>query len=178
MAELDDKDVWGDDQLIASDVSIPYLLEKADWSGLFNGKGFSGQYPMVLFMHEEVEELNDRLMDEINRTQVLSGAQKLRVDVTTKFVGEDQDASGMALLLVSGLDEFEAKYHDDLFYLLRSGVKAWLTEAYSTHGVMPRVEWSEKDHTSLEPVWQEWVKEWYKAETSNQTFFLASITQG
>lgn len=177
MAELENKDVWGDDELIAPDVSIPYLLQGADWTGLFNQKGFDGQYPMVLFMHDEAERLNDALMEEINRTQVLTGDKQLRVDVSTKFIDIDGQPTGRALLCISGLSEFDARYTDDLMYLLRSGVGGWLTECYSTHGITPRVEWLDDMEThAVDGQWHEWLGERLPlGNTSNQHAMLASI---
>lgn len=177
MAELDDKDVWGDDQLIASDVSIPYLLQYADWTGLFNQKGFDGQYPMILFMHEEAERISDALMSEINRTQILSGDCQLRVDVATKFLDHGPDVTGRGLLVVSGLDEFCSDYLADFLYLIRSGVQAWLTGCYSTHGVTSIVEWLPDAPDIGE--WAKWLHERCPQPlTSNHRIYVATIDKG
>lgn len=178
MAEIDNNDVWGDDQLIASDISIPFLLQKADWTAFFSQKGFEGPYPMVLFMYDEAEQLNDALMGEVNRTQVLSGEKQLRVDVATKFVDtEGETPTGRALLKVSGLSEFDGRLVEDILFLLRSGVHAWLMESYSTHGVIPEVEWQSESERSSDDCWQEWKNQFGATENRdpNQRIMMASI---
>lgn len=171
-----EQEVWGDDQLIASDVSIPFLLQGADWTGLFRHKGYEGQYPMVLFMYDEAERLHDALMAEINRTQVLSGDSQLRVDVYTRFEGEDDEVEGRAILVISGLSELDPLYTDDIIYLIRSGVSTWLTEAYSTHGVTASVAWSDSPADTLHIGWSEWIEEHCSMpDESGRRTFVASI---
>ncbi len=144
MSEIEMNEQWGDDELTAIDFPIPFLLEKADWTSYFNNKGYSGAYPYLLYMHEDAEVLNDRLMAEVNRTQTLTGHNKLQVDLFTRFSDHNEEAVGFVWLLISGTRSFAPDLLDDLEWLLRSGTTYYLQHAYTSHGKQGVVTWVEE----------------------------------
>lgn len=138
-----EEESWGDDELTAIDISAPFLLEKADWTHFYNSKGFDGKYPFLLYTHEDADVLNDRLMVEVNRTQVLKGHNKLQVDLFTRFADHNGKVVGLAWLVVSGLRTFAPDLIDDLIWLLQSGTAVYLEHAYTSHGEEAEVKWLE-----------------------------------
>lgn len=143
MSEIETKEQWGDDELTAIDISAPFLLEKADWTSFYNAKGYEGTYPFLLYAHEDAEVLNDRLMAEVNRTQTLTGHNKLQVDLFTRFSDHNEEAVGFVWLVISGTRSFAPDLLDDLEWLLRSGATFYLQHAYTSHGKEGVVTWME-----------------------------------
>lgn len=141
------EEAWGDDELTAIDISAPFLLEKSDWTHFFNAKGYPGQYPYVLYTHEDAEVLNDRIMAEVKRTQVLPGHNKLQCDLYTRFVDHHGSVVGFAWLAISGTRSFAPDLLDDLQWLLVSGTTAYLQQAYTWHGTAPQLTWQEGEPT-------------------------------
>lgn len=141
---IDEIEAWGDDELTAIDISAPFLLEKADWTAFFNQKGYEGQFPFLMYAHEDAEVLNDRIMAEVNRTQVLKGHNKLQVDLYTRFADHGESVVGFVWLTISGSRSFAPDLLDDLQWLLQSGAKAYLEHAYTSHGEEGVVTWREE----------------------------------
>ncbi|MDO5016874.1 MAG: hypothetical protein Q4E10_00750 [Porphyromonas sp.] len=141
--DIDNEEAWGDDELTALDISAPFLLEKADWTLFYNSKGYEGQYPFLLYSHDDADVLNDRLLAEVNRTQVLTGHNKLQIDLFTRFTDHEGETVGFVWLEISGTRAFAPDLLDDLEWLLKSGVKAYLERAYTSHGKEGVLEWQE-----------------------------------
>ncbi|MDO5035758.1 MAG: hypothetical protein Q4D93_02225 [Porphyromonas sp.] len=144
MGNIDEKDAWGDDELTALDVSPAFLLERADWSNFYNEKGYTGSYPFLLYMHEDAEVLDERLLAEVNRTQSLEGKNKLQLDLFTRFIDREGEVHGAAWLLVSGMRSIAPDLKEDLVRLFRMGAKAWIEESYESHGAVAVVHWMEE----------------------------------
>ncbi|MDN4754947.1 hypothetical protein QYZ87_10545 [Porphyromonadaceae bacterium W3.11] len=141
-SNIDDNEEWGDDELTAIDLSAAFLLERADWTTFYNQKGYEGQYPYLLYAHDDADVLNDRLMAEVNRAQVLKGQNKLQVDLFTKFIeNQNGDIVGMSWLCVNGLRSIATDLKEDLIWLFSSGTSDYLSHSYSTHGVVVDIEW-------------------------------------
>lgn len=141
--QAEEQEAWGDDELTAIDISAPFLLEKADWTKFFNDKGYNGQYPFLLYSHEDAEVLHDRLLAEVNRTQVLKGHNKLQCDLYTRFVDFEGSVVGFVWLAISGTRSFAPDLLDDFEKLLQSGVSSYLEHAYTSHGEEAQVTWQE-----------------------------------
>lgn len=141
---VEEQDAWGDDELTAIDLSAPFLLEKADWTKFFNDKGYDGQYPFLLYSHEDAEVLHDRILAEVNRTQMLKGHNKLQCDLYTRFVDYEEKVVGFAWLAISGTRSFAPDLLDDLEWLLQSGVTTYLEYAYTSHGEVAQLTWLEE----------------------------------
>ncbi len=151
-----EKEAWGDDELTAIDLSIPFLLEKADWTTFYNSKGYEGQYPFLLYSNEDADILNDRLLSEVNRTQILTGHNKLQADLFTRFIDHNDTVIGFIWLSISGTRAFAPDLLPDLEWLIKSGTTAYLQSAYSTDCSEVIVDW-QKDierHPSYEYVQQ------------------------
>ena len=140
---VEEEEVWGDDELTAIDLSAPFLLEKAEWTKFFNDKGYDGQYPFLLYSHEDAEVLHDRMLSEVNRTQMLTGHNKLQCDLYTRCVDHEGGVAGFAWLAINGTRSFAPDLLDDLERLLRSGVTAYLEHAYTSHGAKAQLTWVE-----------------------------------
>lgn len=137
-----EEEAWGDDELTGIDISIPFLLEKADWTSFYNQKGYPGKYPFLLYSNDDAEVLNDRILSEVNRTQILTGHNKLQADIYTRFTDHDDQVVGFVWLAISGTRSFASDLLEDLQWLLKSGVKAYLEHAYTSHGKEASVEWT------------------------------------
>lgn len=148
---VEEEEMWGDDELTAIDISAPFLLEKADWTKFFNQRGYDGQYPFLLYSHEDAEVLHDRLLAEVNRTQVLKRHNKLQCDLYTRFADYDSHVVGFVWLAVSGTRSFAPDLLDDLEWLLRSGVTTYLEHAYTSHGEEAKLTWV--DDLRLQPAY-------------------------
>lgn len=140
---VEEEEHWGDDELTAIDISVPFLLEKADWTRFYNLKGYEGVYPFLLYAHDDADVLNDRLMLEVNRTQVLKGHNKLQTDLFTRFEDSESGVVGLVWLVISGLRTFAPDLIEDLIWLLRSGTEVYLEHAYTSHGEEAAVKWLE-----------------------------------
>ena len=142
--EVGEKEEGGDDELTAIDLSAAFLLERADWTRFYNQKGYSGSFPFLLYMHEDADILNDRLLAEVNRTQMLKGRNKLQIDLFTRFTeNQDGEVVGMAWLEISGLRALAPDLVDDLVSLFQSGATVFLTQSYQTHGKEVEIKWYE-----------------------------------
>lgn len=149
-SDIDEKEEWGDDELTAIDLSAAFLMERANWTMFYNQKGYSGQYPFLLYAHDDADVLNERLMAEVNRAQVLNGYNKLQVDLFTRFTEhENGHVVGMAWLCVNGLRTIASDLKDDLIWLFVSGASDYLRRSYNTHGVEAEIQWF--DHWSEVP---------------------------
>ncbi len=142
--QAEENEAWGDDELTAIDISIPFLLEKADWTRFFNDKGYEGQYPFLLYSHEDAEVLHDRMLAEVNRTQMLKGHNKLQCDLYTRFVDGRDGVVGFVWLAIGGTRSFASDLLDDLQWLLQSGVSTYLKHAYTSHGEVAQLSWVEE----------------------------------
>ncbi|MBR8712989.1 hypothetical protein [Porphyromonas levii] len=139
----EEEEAWGDDELTAIDLSIPFLLEKADWTKFFNTLGYDGQYPFLLYGHEDAEVLHDRLLAEVNRTQILQGHNKLQCDLYTRFGDYEGKVVGFVWLAISGTRAFAPDLLDNLQWLLQSGTTTYLEHAYTSHGAEAELTWLE-----------------------------------
>lgn len=144
-SEAGEQEEWGDDELTALDLSAAFLLERADWTTYFNQKGFDGSYPFLLYAHDDADVLNDRLLSEVNRTQVLTGRNKLQIDLFTRFADTPEGkVIGLGWLAVSGMRSISPDLKEDLLWLFCSGASEYLCRSYSTHGKSVRITWYER----------------------------------
>lgn len=141
-----ENDPWGDDELTAIDLSAPFVLDKSDWTAFYNAKGYDGKYPFLLYAHEDADVLNDRIMAEVNRTQVLTGHNKLQLDLFTRFADINGEEVGFLWVACSGLRTFATDLQEDFIWLVRSGVEAYLKSAYAKGEAIPQIHW----HNSTE----------------------------
>lgn len=140
--EIDEKDEWGDDELTAIDLSAAFLLDRADWSLFYNQKGYPGVYPFLLYQHDDADILNDRLLAEVNRTQMLKGRNKLQIDLFTRFTEmPNGEVVGVAWLDISGLRALAPDLVEDLLFLFQSGATVFLSQSYQTHGKNVSIKW-------------------------------------
>ncbi len=140
--ETSEQEYWGDDELIAKDISGTQMLQRANLTAFFNSKGFPGTYPALLFFSDEAERLNDLIFGELSRAQAPDSVPRFVIDVHTKFTGETEAASGEAVVVFRGSEAISEDVRSDVLSLMRDGIKQWLEEAYSTHGKTASLEWT------------------------------------
>ncbi|MDD7559547.1 MAG: hypothetical protein SOW44_07005 [Porphyromonas sp.] len=140
--ETSEQEYWGDDELIAKDISGTQMLQRANLTAFFNSKGFPGTYPALLFFSDEAERLNDLIFGELSRAQAPDSVPRFVIDVHTKFTGETEAASGEAVVVFRGSEAISEGVRSDVLSLMRDGIKQWLEEAYSTHGKTASLEWT------------------------------------
>lgn len=143
-----ENDPWGDDELTAIDLSAPFVLDKSDWTTFYNSKGYDGKYPFLLYSHEDADVLNDRIMSEVNRTQVLTGHNKLQLDLFTRFVDIDGEEVGFVWVIVSGLRTFASDLKADFVWLVQSGINAYLKSVYTKEEKVPEIHWHKEPQES------------------------------
>lgn len=140
--ETDDK--WGDTQLTANNVSATRLLNRADWSGFFASKGYNESYPMVIYAHDEADQLYSDLITEAGLAQSPDRQPRLRIGAFTRFADlEDGTTEGAAWLVLEGLDGVQEELRQDLITLLLSGTADWLRESYTMDMITPQIDWVE-----------------------------------
>ena len=140
--EIDDK--WGDTQLTANNVSATRLLNRADWSGFFAGKGYTESFPMVIYAHDQADELYTDLITEAGLAQSPDRPPRLRIGAFTRFADlEDGTTEGAAWLVLEGLDGVQEELRQDLITLLLSGTADWLRESYTMDEIAPQIDWVE-----------------------------------
>ena len=140
--EIDDK--WGDTQLTANNVSATRLLNRADWSGFFASKGYTESFPMVIYAHDEADQLYSELITEAGLAQSPDRQPRLRIGAFTRFADlEDGTTEGAAWLVVEGLDAVREERRQDLITLLLSGTADWLRESYTMDKITPQIDWAE-----------------------------------
>ena len=140
--EIDDK--WGDTQLTANNVSATRLLNRADWSGFFASKGYTESFPMVIYAHDEADQLYSELITEAGLAQSPDRQPRLRIGAFTRFADlEGGTTEGVAWLVVEGLDAVREERRQDLITLLLSGTADWLRESYTMDEITPRIDWVE-----------------------------------
>lgn len=140
--ETDDK--WGDTQLTANNVSAPRLLNRADWSGFFASKGYTESFPMVIYAHDEADQLYSDLVTEAGLAQSPDRHPRLRIGAFTRFADlEDGSTEGAAWLVLEGLDGVQEELRQDLITLLLSGTADWLRESYTMDEITPRIDTTE-----------------------------------
>lgn len=140
--EIDDK--WGDTQLTANNVSATRLLNRADWSGFFATKGYTESFPMVIYAHDEADQLYSDLVTEAGLAQSPDRQPRLRIGAFTRFADlEDGSTEGAAWLVLEGLDGVQEELRQDLITLLLSGTKDWLRESYTMDEITPQIDWVE-----------------------------------
>ena len=142
--ETSGREYWGDDELIAEDLSGTQMLQRANLTAFFNSKGFPGAYPALLFFSDEAERLNDLIFSELTRAQAPDSEPRFVIDVYTKFEGgeEGEALRGEAVVLFRGSEAISEKVRPDILFLMRDGIAQWLREAYSTHGKTASFEWT------------------------------------
>ncbi len=140
--ETSEQEYWGDDELIAKDISGTQMLQRANLTAFFNSKGFPGTYPALLFFSDEAERLNDLIFGELSRAQAPDSVPRFVIDVHTKFTGETEAASGEAVVVFRGSEAISEDVRPDVLSLMRDGIKQWLEEAYSTHGKTASLVWT------------------------------------
>ena len=137
--ETDDK--WGDTQLTANNVSAPRLLNRADWSGFFASKGYDESFPMVIYAHDEADQLYSDLITEAGLAQSPDRQPRLRIGAFTRFVDiEDGTVEGAVWLVLEGLDGVQEELRQDLITLLLSGTADWLRESYTMDEITPLID--------------------------------------
>ena len=137
--ETDDK--WGDTQLTANNVSAPRLLNRADWSGFFASKGYTESFPMVIYAHDEADQLYSDLVTEAGLAQSPDRQPRLRIGAFTRFADlEDGSTEGAAWLVLEGLDGVQEELRQDLITLLLSGTADWLRESYTMDEITPLID--------------------------------------
>lgn len=140
--ETDDK--WGDTQLTANNVSATRLLNRADWSGFFASKGYTESFPMVIYAHDEADQLYSELITEAGLAQSPDRQPRLRIGAFTRFADlEDGTTEGAAWLVLEGLDAVREERRQDLITLLLSGTADWLRESYTMDEITPRIDTTE-----------------------------------
>ncbi len=140
--EIDDK--WGDTQLTANNVSATRLLNRADWSGFFASKGYNESFPMVIYAHDQADELYTDLITEAGLAQSPDRQPRLRIGAFTRFADLENDTTeGAAWLIVEDLDGVREDLRQDLISLLLSGTKDWLRESYTMDEIAPQIDWVE-----------------------------------
>lgn len=140
--EIDDK--WGDTQLTANNVSATRLLNRADWSGFFASKGYTESFPMVIYAHDQADELYTDLITEAGLAQSPDRQPRLRIGAFTRFADLENDTTeGAAWLIVEDLDGVREDLRQDLITLLLSGTADWLRESYTMDEIAPQIDWVE-----------------------------------
>ena len=140
--EIDDKS--GDTQLTANNVSATRLLNRADWSGFFASKGYTESFPMVIYAHDQADELYTDLITEAGLAQSPDRQPRLRIGAFTRFADLENDTTeGAAWLIVEGLDGVQEELRQDLITLLLSGTADWLRESYTMDEIAPQIDWVE-----------------------------------
>ena len=140
--EIDDK--WGDTQLTANNVSATRLLNRADWSGFFAGKGYTESFPMVIYAHDQADELYTDLITEAGLAQSPDRQPRLRIGAFTRFADLENDTTeGAVWLIVEDLDGVREDLRQDLITLLLSGTADWLRESYTMDEIAPQIDWVE-----------------------------------
>lgn len=140
--ETSGQEYWGDDELIAKDLSGTQMLQRANLTAFFNSKGYPGTYPALLFFSDEAERLNDLIFGELSRAQAPDSVPRFVIDVHTKFTGETEAASGEAVVVFRGSESIREEVRPDILFLMRDGIGQWIKEAYSTHGKTATFEWT------------------------------------
>ena len=140
--EIDD--IWGDTQLTANNVSATRLLNRADWSGFFASKGYNESFPMVIYAHDEADQLYSDLITEAGLAQSPDRQPRLRISAFTRFTDlEDGTVEGAAWFVVEGLDGVRGELRQDLITLFLSGTADWLRESYTMDEIAPQIDWVE-----------------------------------
>ena len=140
--EIDDK--WGDTQLTANNVSATRLLNRADWSGFFASKGYTESFPMVIYAHDQADELYTDLITEAGLAQSPDRQPRLRIGAFTRFADLENDTTeGAVWLIVEDLDGVREDLRQDLITLLLSGTADWLRESYTMDEIAPQIDWVE-----------------------------------
>ena len=137
-----EKEYWGDDELIARDLSGTMLLSRADLTRFFNQKGYPGTYPALLFFSDDAERLNDLIFSEIARSQSPDASPRFVIDAETKFEGREEASFGRITVRMSGDGGLDASVREEIILLMLDGIRSWLEEAYSTHGRIARLSWT------------------------------------
>ena len=144
-----ENDLWGDDELLAQDLSATMLLSRADLTRFFNGKGYPGTYPALIYFSDEAEQLSDLIFSEIARSQTPDARPRFVIDVETAFKGEGEAKEGTVRVRMTGTEALDDRVREDIITLMLDGIRNWLEAAYSTHGKQARITWQEKGETSV-----------------------------
>ena len=150
MTLTNETESWGDDELIAEDVSAIMLLQRANLTTFFNDLNFPGSYPTLLYFSDEAEALNDRIFAEIGKSQAPEADPKFVIRVRTAFKGEKEQTAGKVYADFYGAEAFSAELRPHILTLMRSGIKNWLEAAYSTHGKTASIKWLRHTETDSE----------------------------
>lgn len=149
IVEEDDK--WGDTELTADNMSAPRLLNEANWKDFFHQKGYSEPFPLVMYAHDEADDLYSALITAAGVAQAPDSDPRLQIRVFTRFADLDGgEVEGGAWLVIEGIEAVDEPLREDLKTLLLSGVTDWLIHSYSEEEITPSVEWVERLPEQLE----------------------------
>lgn len=144
-------DKWGDTELTADNMSAPRLLNEANWKDFFHHKGYSEPFPLVMYAHDEADDLYSALVTAAGVAQASDSAPRLQIRVFTRFADlGGERVEGAAWLVMEGLEAVDESLREDMQSLLLSGVTDWLIHSYTEEEITPSVEWVEQLPEQLE----------------------------
>lgn len=170
-----DKDVWGDNELTARDLSSSYMASMADWTAYFAEKGYTMPYPTLLYAIESAEKIYDDLMDVLTKWHE---HKDTRIDLYTRFQGDLTEGvhaqRGLLLMAVLGMHHLNPLFKPEVEFVLRTAAQKWVATAYDDDTITTQLQWvpiEEADsweHSQLAPL--------MAGYDTAPTFYFAKLT--